>query len=84
MASSTVTVADPQGTWAAQTTVLTSGFARSAKVATPAGFVGGTAICSTFVAKSTGCIGVDQAAVGELGHVLLVGRGEDVDRARPR
>jgi hypothetical protein len=47
-------VAEPQGTWAAQMTVLTAALPRSANDLTWAGFPGGTAISSTLVAKLTG------------------------------
>ena len=42
-----------------------------------AGLPGGTAIASTFVAKSTG-VPLGETGVGDLLHVGFVGRGEDV------
>src|SRR5450830_591728 len=56
-------VAAPHGTCAWQITVLTPALARSAKPATWAGLVGGTAISSVLVAKLTGLPSTIAAAV---------------------
>src|SRR6478752_2728396 len=63
VAFSTVAVAAPQGTWGAQTTTFTPGFARSAKALIDAGLDGGTAISRTFVAKLTGAPSTSFASV---------------------
>ena len=54
VACSTFSVADPQGTWGAQTTTWVPGFARSANEAICFGFPGGVTMVRVLVAKLTG------------------------------